>query len=115
MWALGETPDYHIAVVEDITARKKAEDGLRKLNEALEQRIAERTKELESKAEELGRSQQALMTVLEDLNLRKKELEINNAKLNQLNRLFVGRELRMVELKERIEALEKELAGKEGI
>jgi len=49
------------------------------LNEQLEQRVRERTVELEEK----------------------------NAELYKMNRLFVGRELRMVELKERIRELEK--------
>jgi PAS domain S-box-containing protein len=30
MWAVGETPDYHIGIVEDITERKRAEAALRK-------------------------------------------------------------------------------------
>jgi PAS domain S-box-containing protein len=29
MWSLGETPDHHIAIVEDITERKRAEENLR--------------------------------------------------------------------------------------
>ena len=32
MWAPGEEPDYHIAVVVDLTKRKKAEDELRKFS-----------------------------------------------------------------------------------
>jgi hypothetical protein len=34
------------------------------------------------------------------------------SELHKINRLFVGRELRMVELKERIRALEKKVNGK---
>jgi hypothetical protein len=37
---------------------------------------------------------------------RAAELEEKNAELYKMNRLFVGRELRMVELKERIRELE---------
>jgi len=77
--------DMHGKVVEsrsmvlDITDRKRAEAELKKLNDKLEQRVKERTIELEKKNEELER----------------------------MNRLFVGRELRMVELKERIRELKE--------
>jgi len=69
-----------IAAVADVSERKKAEDEIRQLNEELELRVKERTAELEQKNEEL----------------------------HKMNRIFVGRELRMVELKERIRALEKQ-------
>ena len=50
-------PQGFTVVVEDITARRQAEDSLRKLNAELEQRVAERTSELEvsnSKLEKLA-------------------------------------------------------------
>jgi len=65
--------------IRDITARKRAEEALRKLNEVLEQRVKQRTSELENK----------------------------NRELEKINKLFVGRELRMKELKEKIAMLEK--------
>jgi predicted nucleic acid-binding Zn-ribbon protein len=40
---------------------------------------------------------------------RTAELEDKNAELDRINRLFVGRELRMVELKELVEKLEMEI------
>ncbi|MBA4421639.1 MAG: hypothetical protein C0390_00910 [Syntrophus sp. (in: bacteria)] len=67
------------AVIQDITDRKKAEEELRKYRDQLEELVRERTAELENKISEIER----------------------------LNRLFVGRELRMKELKERIKELEK--------
>ena len=75
-----------LAVGHDITERKRAEEALNLLNEELEQRVQERTVELEAK----------------------------NTELERMNRLFVGRELRMMELKERIRKLESKSGGGEG-
>lgn len=58
--------------------QKRAENELCKLNEELEQRVKQRTAELEEK----------------------------NILLERVNRIFVGRELRMVELKDKIQELE---------
>jgi len=66
------------AMFTDITERKQAEEELRRLKDDLEQRVKQRTFELEE----------------------------TNAELHRMNRLFVGRELRMAELKVRINALE---------
>lgn len=74
-----DRPIRSVGTVQDITERMQAEEELCKLNEELELRVQQRTAELENK----------------------------NAELERTNRLFVGRELRMVELKERIRELEK--------
>lgn len=67
-----------VIVFQDISERKRAEENILALNAELEQRVRERTAELLEKNEELER----------------------------MNRMFVGRELRMIELKERISELE---------
>jgi PAS domain S-box-containing protein len=69
-----------LTIGRDITERKQMEASIRKLNEELEERVKQRTA----------------------------ELEIKNAELERMNKIFVGRELRMVELKERIKMLEKQ-------
>lgn len=65
--------------ITDITERKQAEEVLNRLNGELEQLVRERTKELERR----------------------------NFELEQMNKAFVGRELKMVELKEKIKGLER--------
>jgi DNA-binding response OmpR family regulator len=71
--------EHGIMFLRNRTERKQAVEALNQLNEELEQRVRERTKELERK----------------------------NYELEQMNKVFVGRELRMAELKEQIKKLEK--------
>jgi len=61
----------------DINERKKAEEEISKLNRELEQRVKERTEELEAA----------------------------NKDLEEINDLFIGRESRIIELKEELEKL----------
>ena len=76
-----------MAIIRDITERRQAEAEVKKLNEELEQRVKDRTAELEDKNDELER----------------------------MNKLFVGRELRMAELKEQISGLEEKHRGSDSI
>ena len=72
----GQTLGYVIAC-RDITLRKKMESELKALNETLEGRVKERTEQLEYKIKEL----------------------------EKLNEVMLGREERILELKEQIRAL----------
>ena len=73
-----------VAIVLDISERRKAEEEIRKLNEELEQKVKERTSQLETKISEIER----------------------------MNQLFVGREFRIKELKDKVKELEQKLAKK---
>lgn len=54
IWAKGECPNYHIAVVQDITDRKRAEKALLEAYDNLEELVGQRTKELQETIEKLS-------------------------------------------------------------
>ena len=95
---------YLLTIVRDITERKAAEAELEKYHLHLEEIVKERTSDL-------LHTQEALQYLLEDVNEAKKELETKLAEIERMNRIFVDRELRMVELKEKIMELERKLKG----
>ena len=70
-----------IANFQDVTERKKAEEEILLLNQELEERVKERTKELETA----------------------------NKDLEEINDLFVGREARIIELKEELMMLKNKI------
>ncbi len=53
MWDAGKKPNYHIAVVEDITGRKMAEEKLKEHSSHLEELLEERTLEVKKRNEQL--------------------------------------------------------------
>jgi len=79
--------DYNAKQALEIKIKEKTKE-LEKLTESLDLRIKEKTKELQQKTEEL---QQKIET------------------LKKFRHFMVGREIKMIELKEKIEQLEKQL------
>lgn len=66
---------------EELVRRRRAEDEVRKLNAELENRVEERTAALARKSQELEKSQQALVNLVEDLNRKADELKETNEAL----------------------------------
>lgn len=80
-----EKPISMIGICIDVSNIKNAEEELKKHRNELEQLVNERTKELKSK----------------------------NSELEKMNKVFIGRELRMVELKKKITELEEKVKNNE--
>jgi len=64
-----------IGIVEDVTQRKKTEEALHEAHAELEQRVAERTEELDQKARRLHETNIALEILLEKREADKQDLE----------------------------------------
>lgn len=87
---------HFIAHISDDTLRKEAEQNYLKLNRELESKVQKRTQELEKKNTDLEEKTK----ILEE---KSAELEKTTQNLQDLNKFFVDRELKMVELKKKIE------------
>jgi PAS domain S-box-containing protein len=77
-----------VCVIKDITIRKNAENELNKHRHQLEENVKKRTKEL---------------------NIKNIDLIEKNKKLEKYHELFVGREFRIKELRDKVKELEKRI------
>jgi DNA-binding transcriptional MerR regulator len=84
-------------IIEANFAEKKARMALEENNATLEIKIAGRIKELKELSENLG----------QQVEERTKELQEKVEELERINRLAIGREIRMVELKQKLKELEE--------
>lgn len=64
-----------IGIIEDVTSRRNAEEALQAAHDELEQRVSERTAQLDRKTERLMETNVALKVLLEKRDEDKKELE----------------------------------------
>ncbi len=83
-----EDPSVEAIVINfrDITDRKLAEEEVKKLNEELEQKVVDRTVELEKRSLELIKNEAALLNLVEDLNLKSEELQNSTRQLQAINK-----------------------------
>ncbi len=72
--------------ISDITVRKHALDELVTLKNALENKVTERTAELEDKVHQLDKSKKAMLYMVEDLNNTTRELEQRQKELETANK-----------------------------
>jgi PAS domain S-box-containing protein len=63
----GDVPRHFIVSVEDISARRHAEEAIHRLTQRLEQQVVERTAQLEAANEELRQSKATLTSLFESL------------------------------------------------
>lgn len=83
---INKKPLYFFSQISDISKQKEYEHELAAHQNELDHLIKDRTRELDDKAVKLQKSQQALTYLLEDVNDIKKQLEISNGKLLEVNK-----------------------------
>ncbi len=79
------SPDYEIAIIEDITKRKKAEEALQHLTDTLEQQVVERTRLAKTRARQLQKLAMDLVEAEE-----RERRRIANLLHDDLQQLLVG-------------------------
>jgi PAS domain S-box-containing protein len=80
-------PDYEIAVIEDITSRKHAEEVVRQAKDQLEERVRERTQELEKAYADLKRETEERLAAVQDLR-KNEQLLIQQSRLAALGEML---------------------------
>ena len=85
--------------------RRRAEAALQEAHDTLEQHVVERTAELKAANASLAESQQAALKLMQDAVTSRIEAEKVNSELATFNAAAVGREMRMIELKQEVNAL----------
>ena len=97
---IGELAETFNEMIKDL---RESHTALEEARAVLEIKVKARTRELRELAEGLE----------EEVKRRTKEIQERMAELEKFQRLAVGRELKMVELKKEIKKLEEELKGRE--
>jgi PAS domain S-box-containing protein len=93
----GGSITHFVAIKQDVTERKKAEERLRELNETLERRVAERTAEAERRAVQL----RAFASELSQAE-RTERLRLASALHDQLQQILVAAKLNLAALEGRL-------------
>ncbi|UFS71949.1 PAS domain S-box protein [Geomonas sp. RF6] len=80
-------PDYEIAIIEDVTSRKEAEEALRKAKDELELRVRERTAELEQAYSALQKVTEQRLAAVEDLR-EKEQLLVQQSRMAAMGQML---------------------------
>ncbi len=96
------------ALVHDITARKQAQDEILRLNASLEERVQQRTEELEEK----NKKNQQLQALSEELQSQQEELRQTNEELEEKNKLLAEQKVEVEHKSREIEVAKLKLEEK---
>lgn len=101
------------AMITDITELKKVTNELFEINEQLENRVKERTMELDEKVEELEVTSKIINEINEEINLQKKKIEKKNHALESQKQEILEKNEELLQQKEEILATNEMLETKQ--